>query len=106
MEEYTVDSLFTFVKTTSLTDWFRTNIDRYQNPNYENEARQYAKERDVQLVVQACFKEHKTFCRIKCPINPLPVVGWFEVPSINILKKHLEALGWKSICFHGKRIFS
>ena len=102
--EHTVDSIFTFVKTTNMTRWFKANVDRYLNDNYERMEQQYAKERDVQLIVQACFKEHKTFCRIKCPINPLPVVGWFEVPSINILKTHLEALGWKFMCFHGKRV--
>lgn len=106
MEEYTVDSLFTFVKTTNLSKWFETAIPCSDHPSYEHERQQYAKERSVTLVVQAHYERNKTFCRIKCPVNPLPVKGWFETPSINVLKKHLVSLGWELVCCHGKSVFS
>ena len=98
MDEYTVDMIFMFVKTTNLSRWFDINAERFRCDDYEGLKQRCAKEREVQLVVQGCFKHNKVFCRIKCPINPLPVVGWFETPSINCLKKHLETLGWQLKC--------
>ena len=115
--EYTVDSIFTFVKTTNLNDWFHSttrlpNVASVRDPlvyqmaikEYQREAEIYSKERPVQLVVQACFKGNKTYCRIKCPINPLPVKGWFETPSVNVLKKHPESSGWSLLCHHDKAL--
>ena len=115
--EYTVDSLFTFVKNTNMSDWFHSTTHMpdatdvrdpltYQMvlKAYQHEAEIYAKERPVQLVVQFCFKGNKTYCNIKCPINPLPVKGWFQTPSIKVLQRHLEALGWQLMCRHNKAV--
>ena len=98
MEDYTVDMLVMFVKTTSLSRWFDVNVERFGCHDYEGLKQRCAREREVQLVVQCCIKRNKVFCRIKCPINPLPVVGWFETPSVSCLKRHLEALGWRLKC--------
>ena len=98
MEDYTADVLVMFMKTTNLSRWFDVNVDRSRCDDYEGLKQRCAREREVQLVVQACFKHNKVFCRINCPINPLPVVGWFETPSISCLKRHLETLGWKHKC--------
>ena len=113
--EHTVDSIFTFVKMTNLTEFFKSEthlpcMAECRDPlvyqmalkEYQREAAIYAKERPVTLVVQVHYERNKTFCRIKCPINPLPVKGWFETPSINVLKKHLMSLGWDILCHHGK----
>lgn len=54
----------------------------------------YARERDVQLIAMFRFEKGKCFCKIKCPINPLPVKGEFEVPSCNALAAFLETNGW------------
>lgn len=51
--------------------------------------------RDVQLLLLVRYENHKTFCRIKCPINPLPVKGEFETPNLKAVIKFLEQDGWK-----------
>ena len=66
----------------------------------------YGKEREIQLI--ACLRWEdfpvstrngiiqipKCFCRIKCPVNPLPVRGEFEVASLDALRAFLKADGW------------
>lgn len=104
--EYTVDSIFTFVKNTNLSKWFETAIPCNDHPSFEHERQQYAKERPVHLVVQACFKDGATYCRIKCPVNPLPTKGWFQTPNINVLKNHLVSIGWELVCCHGKSVLT
>lgn len=98
MEEYSIDAILSFVKTTNLSRWFDVNVEHFGCHDYDGLKQRYAKEREVQLVVQCCVKHDKIFCRIKCPINPLPVVGWFETPSVSCLRRHLEALGWQLKC--------
>lgn len=59
----------------------------------------YAKEKEVQLIALLRWEKGKCFCKIKCPINPLPVKGEFEVPSTTALADFLKANGW---CFKDK----
>ena len=54
----------------------------------------YAKEREIQLIAMFRYEGTKVFCKIKCPINPLPVKGEFEVPSTNVLIRFLRNNGW------------
>lgn len=54
----------------------------------------YAKERDIQLIVMFRFEGNRCFCKIKCPVNPLPVKGEFEVPSTEAIRHFLNANGW------------
>lgn len=54
----------------------------------------YAKEREIQLIALFRWKNGKVFCKIKCPINPLPVKGEFEVPSTGVLADFLVKEGW------------
>lgn len=106
---FTLDSVLIFTKTTDLSAWFEANnhpprecffagdpvVRKMAQDIYDANAAHYTKEREVQLIVQACFKDGKTYCCIKCPINPLPVTGWFETPSIGILRKSLKQFGWE-----------
>ena len=54
----------------------------------------YAQERELQLVLLIRNDNGKIYCRIKCPVNPLPVKGEFEVPSISAIANLLEQTGW------------
>ena len=59
----------------------------------------YEAEREIQLIALMRWEtdgpgKSKCFCRIKCPINPLPVKGEFELPSMESLYKFLKANGW------------
>lgn len=45
--------------------------------------------------LEACAnEEYKTICRIKCPINPLPIKGEFETPSVGAVSHVLATMGW------------
>lgn len=59
----------------------------------------YEAEREIQLIALIRretngAKGSKCICRIKCPVNPLPVKGEFELPSLESLHKFLKANGW------------
>lgn len=60
----------------------------------------YAREREVQLICmfrwERTTKGTKCFCKIKCPINPLPVRGEFETPgSTTPVIDFLKANRWE-----------
>lgn len=60
----------------------------------------YAKEREVQLICmfrwEYTTKGTKCFCKIKCPINPLPIKGEFETPGTTTpVVDFLKANGWE-----------
>lgn len=63
----------------------------------------YAKERDVKLILLVRYEHERTargivshcICKIKCPINPLPIKGEFETVSIAEMCKLLRGLGWE-----------
>lgn len=71
----------------------------------------YAKERTVNLVLLIRYEyDHATgknhvFCKIKCPINPLPVKGEFEVPSVNAIEHFLRDAGWTKTDVMSKKLF-
>jgi hypothetical protein len=82
--------VMTFIKRTNLLDFFDHNpADNLERREY------YAHERDVRLILMVRMDGPRTFCKIKCPINPLPVTGEFEVPNINALQHFLKQAGWK-----------
>jgi len=96
----------TYTKRTNLLDYMRGNYDDCADKHFHREEAMrnyYAKERNVRLVLLVRHEDGKCFCTIKCPINPLPVKGEFEVPSINVLHRFLVANGWvKSEAFSAK----
>lgn len=70
-----------------------------------------AKERPVNLVLlirheydRVAGKNH-IFCKVKCPINPLPVKGEFEVPSVSAVERFLRDAGWTKTDVMNKRLF-
>ena len=78
----------------------------FSNANADSIKQYYGQEREIQLI--ACLrwedypvstrngfaKRTKCFCKIRCPINPLPVRGEFEVASLEALRAFLKADGW------------
>lgn len=57
----------------------------------------------INLVVSFRWDHSKEYgrrlmCRINCPINPIPVKGEFQAPSLKALRKFLEKEHWN---FHG-----
>ena len=60
----------------------------------------YANEREVQLICmfrwERTTKGTKCFCKIKCPINPLPIKGEFETPGTTTpVVNFLRLNGWQ-----------
>lgn len=63
-------------------------------PFTESAKLHYGMEREVNLALLVRFEGNKVICRIKCPINPLPIRGEFEVVSVTEIIKLLSSLGW------------
>ena len=85
----------TFIKRTNLME-FRKHSPEHANPISVVPEEYYDKIRTVRLVVMERITDDKRiFCRIKCPINPLPVKGEFEIPNWGALKRFLESQGWE-----------
>lgn len=93
-----------FKKITNLTPYFEaqghpmpTPDDYHATQAYQREAMRMAKTRPVELLLlvryESDFTDH-VYCRIRCPINPMPVKGEFEAPSVSAVVKFLQAQGW------------
>lgn len=55
----------------------------------------YGEERELQLILLIRNESGHIYCRIKCPVNPLPVKGEFEVPCMSAIDNFLYQNGWK-----------
>lgn len=67
----------------------------YRNANQEGIKQYYEREREIQLIARIRWDANgNCFCSIKCPVNPLPVKGEFEIPTISALHSFLNANGW------------
>ena len=86
-----------FTKRDNLLKWFSANNTFYAQGTdaYQRARAVYAKEREVRLILLVRFNEKgKPICRIKCPINPLPIKGEFEAPAVGTVSHTLETMGW------------
>lgn len=84
-----------FTKRDNLSKWFNANCSKFiTDGNLEYSRRRYAQERDVKLTLLVRYDNNKCICRIKCPINPLPVRGEFNAVSEHEVRKFLTSLGW------------
>lgn len=78
-----------YTKRDNLLNWYHGKADAPTgNQGY------YAKEREIQLILLVRHEEGKCICRIKCPINPLPIKGEFEAVSSAEVGRLLHELGW------------
>lgn len=90
-----------YTKRDNLSKWFDINGYKYaQGANMEYSDRYqrmravYATEREIQLILLIRHEEGKCICRIKCPINPLPIKGEFQCVSTSEMTRLLDSLGW------------
>lgn len=102
------DVAYVFTKKGNLSAYLNTNklYERYNCKVSESAKAFYAKEREIRLVASFRWENIQVstpigfkrrpicYCRIKCPVNPLPVKGEFEVPSIDVLINFLSNNGW------------
>ena len=101
---------FIFHKETDLMPYFNAKKDQLgydpQFPSHQKMKARYEDKRDVQLIALLRWDEvpdnrtncttarQRCMCRIKCPINPIPVIGEFEIPSPYHICEFLRELGW------------
>ena len=96
------DRAIIFTKKGNLHDYLYTDKVCYgglSGKPFEQAKAYYESEREIQLIALIRWetdgpKKSKLLCRIKCPINPLPVKGEFELPSSGSLRRFLKANGW------------
>jgi hypothetical protein len=102
------DRVLVYTKRGNLLGYLNTDKVLKENANYATSSVKayYEKEREIQLIASVRWENFpvptrngivqmpKCFCRIKCPVNPLPVKGEFELPSIESLREFLKANGW------------
>lgn len=103
------DRILIYTKKGNLLDYLRTDrVSRiYANANMDNIKKYYGEEREIQLIACVRWEDFpvstrkgivqmpKCFCKIKCPVNPLPVKGEFELPDLEALRHFLKANGWE-----------
>ena len=103
------DCAVIFKKFTNLMPYF--NGIEGNTPGHANVRAIYAKERQVNLILLIRYEyDHTTgknhiFCKINCPINPMPVKGEFEAPSVNAVERFLRDVGWTKCDVLNKRLF-
>lgn len=103
----TYHTAYIFTKRDNLSEWFNANRSRFiadgYSPDFCNAEYYYAQERDVQLILlvrhETVRDDHgdnvaKCYCKIKCPINPLPIKGEFEAVTAAAVGNLLKSLGW------------
>lgn len=90
-----------FTKRDNLSKWFDANCSKFivdgnmeYSEHFVRAEKLYAQERDIQLILLVRFENGKCICRIKCPINPLPIKGEFQCVSTSEMSKLLTSMGW------------
>lgn len=88
-----------YTKRDNLLKWLGSNYKMFgTHGNPEDAVRiraEYATEREIQLILLVRHENGKCICRIKCPINPLPIKGEFQCVSTSEMTKLLASMGWK-----------
>ena len=87
-----------YTKHTNLMPWLQSNYTKFGTHGTTEQAlrirEMYSKDRDVQLILLVRHEDDKCICRIKCPINPLPIKGEFQCVSTGEMSKLLKSMGW------------
>lgn len=94
MAKYTM--VYIYTKKGNLMEYFYAMQRKCDNPAAAESLRKmYEAEREIQLIAMFRWeRDNKTFCKIKCPVNPLPVKGEFEIPSVKAMHQFLAKDGW------------
>lgn len=84
-----------YTKRDNLLKWLDVHYPKFRDAKEAARIRaEYATEREIQLILLVRFEEGKTICKIKCPINPLPIKGEFETPNVGAVSRTLTEMGW------------
>ena len=102
-EKPTYHQAIIFTKRDNLLKWF--DVHKYKYAWGTNMEALYAKEREIQLILLVRFENGKCICRIKCPINPLPIKGEFQCVSTSEMSKLLTSMGWTYKAKYGIGMF-
>lgn len=96
---HTYHTAIIYTKHTNLMPWLQSNYTKFGTHSTTEQVLRireiYSKDRDVQLILLVRHEEGKCICRIKCPINPLPIKGEFQCVSTSEMTKLLASMGWK-----------
>lgn len=96
---HTYHTAIIYTKHTNLMPWLQSNYTKFGTHGTTEQVlrirEMYSKDRDVQLILLVRHEEGKCICRIKCPINPLPIKGEFQCVSTSEMTKLLASMGWK-----------
>ena len=85
-----------YTKRDNLSKWLNSRYSKFRDAQEAARIRaEYATEREIQLILLVRNEENKCICRIKCPINPLPIKGEFQCVSTSEMTKLLASMGWK-----------
>ena len=93
-EKPTYHTAFIYTKRDNLIKYFWGKPALSKGKTALSNREYYAKEREVQLILLVRYEEGKCICRIKCPINPLPIKGEFEPVNAAAVHRLLVSLGW------------
>ena len=89
-----------FEKETDLLPYLYSTGQRFRDSNGNIPSHiidYYAKKRNVGLILLVRYDNElkKYCCKVKCPVNPLPVCGEFAVPMLATILGWLKANGWE-----------
>ena len=100
-EKPTYHQAIIFTKRDNLSKWFDANCSKFivdgnmeYSEHFVRAEKLHAQERDIQLILLVRYENGKCICRIKCPINPLPIKGEFQCVSTSEMSKLLTSMGW------------
>lgn len=111
-EKPTYHQAIIFTKRDNLSKWFDANCSKFivdgnmeYSEHFVRAEKLYAQERDIQLILLVRYENGKCICRIKCPINPLPIKGEFQCVSTSEMSKLLTSMGWTYKAKYGIGMF-
>lgn len=97
---------YIFTKETNLLQWLNSHYPKWRDDKEAARIRaKYVTEREIQLILLVRFENGKCICRIKCPINPLPIKGEFQCVSTSEMSKLLTSMGWTYKAKYGIGMF-
>ena len=95
-DKSTYHAAIIYTKRDNLSKWLNSRYPQFRDAQEAARIRaEYATEREIQLILLVRHEEGKCICRIKCPINPLPIKGEFQCVSTSEMTKLLASMGWK-----------
>lgn len=94
-DKSTYHTAIIYTKRDNLLKWLNSRYPKFRDTQEAARIRaEYATEREIQLILLVRHEDGKCICRIKCPINPLPIKGEFQCVSTGEMSKLLKSMGW------------